>query len=193
MEDAHISDISIGPNGTLHLFGVFDGHGGKEFSQFVKVHFTEELLANKSLASGDIKTALIENFLRMDELAQETAGKVELKKYAKLSKEEDDKQTKNEKNKQMEIFKQLFDRKAQEDCDISKMTGCTACVCAIDQENKLIYVANSGDSRAVLCKKGVAYPMSIDHKPELDTEKNRIYKAGGSVVDGRVQGKNKIK
>jgi protein phosphatase 1G len=30
--------------------------------------------------------------------------------------------------------------------------------------------------------------MSIDHKPDLDTEKNRIYKADGWVSEGRVKG-----
>ena len=30
--------------------------------------------------------------------------------------------------------------------------------------------------------------MSIDHKPDLDIEKNRIYKAEGWINDGRVKG-----
>lgn len=68
------------------------------------------------------------------------------------------------------------------------MTGCTAHVCAIDEANKKIYFANAGDSRGVLCKNGIAYPMSIDHKPDLDIEKNRIYKADGWVSEGRVKG-----
>jgi protein phosphatase 1G len=29
MEDSHISDLNKGPNGNIHVFGVFDGHGGK--------------------------------------------------------------------------------------------------------------------------------------------------------------------
>jgi serine/threonine protein phosphatase PrpC len=28
MEDSHITEISKGAQGTLHVFGVFDGHGG---------------------------------------------------------------------------------------------------------------------------------------------------------------------
>ena len=28
MEDSHISDMGVGPNSNIHVFGVFDGHGG---------------------------------------------------------------------------------------------------------------------------------------------------------------------
>jgi serine/threonine protein phosphatase PrpC len=29
MEDSHISDMGLGPQNNIHIFGVFDGHGGK--------------------------------------------------------------------------------------------------------------------------------------------------------------------
>ena len=135
-----------------------------------------------------MQNALIENFLRIDELLVEPSGKQELKKFAKISKEKEELQSAKEKNKQADLFKQLFDPKGQEDCDIAMMTGCTAHVCIIDDNQKKIYFANSGDSRGVLCRNGVAYAMSEDHKPDLDTEKSRIYKADGWVSDGRVKG-----
>ena len=121
----------------------------------------------------------------------QTDGKIEHNNENKKSKEDDERQSRNDtKNKQTESFKQMFDTKAQEDCDISMFTGCTACVVLI--EGTKIYCANAGDSRAVLCKKGVAIPLSIDHKPDLDTEKNRIYKADGWVAEGRVKGINQL-
>ena len=135
-----------------------------------------------------MQNALIENFLRIDEMLVEPSGKIELKKFAKASKEKEEMQNQKEKNKQVDMFKQLFDPKGQEDCDIAMMTGCTAHVCIIDENQKKIYFANSGDSRGVLCRNGVAYAMSEDHKPDLDTEKARIYKADGWVSDGRVKG-----
>ena len=46
MEDAHISDINIEPD--VHLFAVFDGHGGSEVAIFAEKHFREELMKNKN-------------------------------------------------------------------------------------------------------------------------------------------------
>jgi protein phosphatase 1G len=190
MEDSHISDLNVS-NGT-HVFGVFDGHGGREVAIWIKKHFTKELQSLKTFQSGNLKAALVENFLRMDQIMVEPNNKSELKVEARKSKEDDEKinriQEKSEKNRQMDLFKQMMDPKGQEDCDIAMYTGCTACVVAIDEINGSVVCANAGDSRAILCKKGVAYPMSIDHKPDLDTEKNRIYKADGWVSEGRVKG-----
>jgi len=110
----------------------------------------------------------------------------------KKSKEDDERisrgQESNEKSRQMELFKQMMDPKGQEDCDIAMFTGCTACTVAIDEINEKIICANAGDSRAILIKKGIAIPLSNDHKPDLDSEKTRIYKADGWVSDGRVKG-----
>jgi len=51
-----------------------------------------------------------------------------------------------------------------------------------------IYCANAGDSRCVLSYDGKTIEMSVDHKPELTTEKARIEKAGGFVEENRVKG-----
>jgi len=39
MEDAHISKFNVTKN--VHVFGVFDGHGGREVAKFVEKHFIE--------------------------------------------------------------------------------------------------------------------------------------------------------
>lgn len=66
--------------------------------------------------------------------------------------------------------------------------GCTANVVIVDEEKKKIFVANAGDSRAVLGKKGEAVPLSFDHKPENEIEIERIEKAGSTITEGRVDG-----
>jgi protein phosphatase 1G len=192
MEDAHIAYLNMGSNKTTHVFGVYDGHGGKEVSQFVKAHFCAELVANKGF-NNNLKGALVDTFFKMDELMLEQNGKIELRKYAKLSKEEDDlidQREKGNKNSQMSFLDNMSSRDSNE--NIAMITGCTSCVVVIDEKNKKIYCANAGDSRAVICRKGVAYAMSVDHKPELDVEKNRIYKAEGWVTEGRIKGKENI-
>jgi len=74
--------------------------------------------------------------------------------------------------------------------DIAFNAGCTACS-AIITPNEII-VGNAGDSRCVLAvKKGSIYQaidLSVDHKPDLPEEKQRIQKAGGFVEDNRVNG-----
>merc|ERR1711924_228583 len=45
-----------------------------------------------------------------------------------------------------------------------------------------ILCANCGDSRAVLCRGGLAVDLSGDHKPNDPQERSRIEAAGGAVV-----------
>eukprot|EP00929_Paragymnodinium_shiwhaense_P041287 TRINITY_DN21466_c0_g1_i1.p1 TRINITY_DN21466_c0_g1~~TRINITY_DN21466_c0_g1_i1.p1 ORF type:complete len:435 (+),score=106.39 TRINITY_DN21466_c0_g1_i1:140-1444(+) len=64
----------------------------------------------------------------------------------------------------------------------AKNVGCTAVSILLTPGSELI-CANAGDSRAVLCRKGKALPLSQDHKPNSRGEKMRIEAAGGSVVE----------
>ncbi len=122
-EDAHIAAVSQGDKKDIDVFGVFDGHGGKEISQFVSNHFTEELIINKNVSS-DMSLALKETFIKMDEIMQNPEGIEEIKKYAKLSKEQDDIQSKNEpQNSQMALFSQFMVQKDPEANDIYMRTG----------------------------------------------------------------------
>ena len=58
--------------------------------------------------------------------------------------------------------------------------GSTAVVAIVS--DKRLCVANCGDSRAVICSAGKATPLSVDHKPDRDEEKNRIESLGGMVT-----------
>ena len=179
MEDSHINDLSIG-NSTNHVFGVFDGHGGKEVAQWVKKKFTEELIKNSNYKQGNYGKALYENFLRMDILMKQSLGNQELKEEAKKAKIEDDIQSKGQEKSKNDMIKNMFDPKSQDDCDVAMFTGCTATVCLINEKQAVF--ANAGDSRIIICKNGVAYAMTIDHKPDSDEEKNRIYSSSSRGI-----------
>ena len=69
---------------------------------------------------------------------------------------------------------------------IEKSGGTTA-VCAFVSPTQ-VYIANCGDSRAVLCRQGSPVFATQDHKPVLPEEKERIHNAGGSVMIKRVNG-----
>ena len=65
--------------------------------------------------------------------------------------------------------------------------GATAIVAVLVEHT--LTVANAGDSRAVLCRDGTAFPLSYDHKPMSEIEHTRIQEAGGFVNQfGRVNG-----
>ncbi|KAL0393995.1 UNVERIFIED_CONTAM: putative protein phosphatase 2C 22 [Sesamum latifolium] len=51
-----------------------------------------------------------------------------------------------------------------------------------------LVVANAGDCRAVLCRRGKAIEMSRDHKPVCLRERRRIEASGGYVYDGYLNG-----
>ncbi|KAL1308131.1 hypothetical protein HN51_050062 [Arachis hypogaea] len=69
-------------------------------------------------------------------------------------------------------------------CELQKphcdAVGSTAVVAVVTPEK--IIVSNCGDSRAVLCRNGVAIPLSSDHKPDRPDELLRVQNAGGRVI-----------
>jgi protein phosphatase PTC1 len=53
---------------------------------------------------------------------------------------------------------------------------------------RVLYVANAGDARGVLCRKGRALRLTYDHKGTDKQEAKRILDSGGFVMSGRVNG-----
>ncbi|CAK7324144.1 unnamed protein product [Dovyalis caffra] len=72
-------------------------------------------------------------------------------------------------------------RKMDEEVMKDKMVGSTAVVAVVGKEE--LVVANCGDSRAVICRGGVAVPLSVDHKPDRPDELERVEAAGGRVIN----------
>ena len=141
------------------LAAVFDGHGGKDISAFAAKTFSQELRTNSHYSVGNFSEALKGTFLRIDQLLRTPQVKSELARTSTDSNDGD---------------------------YIIKNSGCTAVVSLVTGDT--IYVANAGDSRCVLGVNGKAVQMSFDHKPDLPTELQRITRAGGAVVEGRVLG-----
>eukprot|EP00916_Digyalum_oweni_P026462 GHVL01043475.1.p1 GENE.GHVL01043475.1~~GHVL01043475.1.p1 ORF type:complete len:369 (+),score=51.91 GHVL01043475.1:22-1128(+) len=61
-------------------------------------------------------------------------------------------------------------------------TAISLILCGQNPFSATVYCANAGDSRAVLCRGGVAMRLSEDHKPSRKDEQKRIKAAGGYVV-----------
>ena len=90
-----------------------------------------------------------------------------------------------------ENFKELFrtiDNKIK-DLNLLNM-GSTCCMIYITQENnkKILYSANIGDTRSVLLSNNDYKRLSYDHRATDSNEYSRIIKNGGIVFAGRVYG-----
>ncbi|CAL9039143.1 unnamed protein product [Musa banksii] len=80
----------------------------------------------------------------------------------------------------------LADVAMAEDCTVSSSSGTTALTALVF--GRLLLVANAGDCRAVLCRKGKAVEMSQDHKPIHASERQRVEQCGAFVYDGYLNG-----
>ncbi|XP_075488606.1 putative protein phosphatase 2C 60 isoform X2 [Primulina tabacum] len=188
MEDAHAAFPDL--DTSTSFFGVYDGHGGKVVAKFCAKYLHRQVLKQEAYLAGDIGTSVQKSFFRMDEMMRGQKGWREL---AVLG----DKMNKftgmiegliwsprgSEKNDQIDDW--AFEEGPHSDF-AGPTSGSTACV-AIIRENQLV-VANAGDSRCVISRNGQAYNLSRDHKPDLEVERDRIFKAGGFIHAGRVNG-----
>lgn len=74
MEDSHIQELDIVPG--VHLFGVFDGHGGSEVALYVQSVFKDFLVRQKSFQEKNYKKALIDCFQEIDDHILRDKGKI---------------------------------------------------------------------------------------------------------------------
>jgi hypothetical protein len=80
-----------------------------------------------------------------------------------------------------------FSKETDIDKLISFNMGTTANILFI--KSKVFFLANVGDSRAVLYKGGKAVRLNEEHKPTLVSEQSRISKAGFHIISNRIDGK----
>lgn len=218
MEDAH--DLQVGLKYGLHdwsFFGVFDGHAGKETSNYISRHLLDHILTDGSFAlntNSYKKTLDVPDGI--DKKLQDTT-QCELDSIHEMN------QAEKPKSEQGSIDSTSQDRptsliKDSDECepkfksypideqimmvrraiksgflridktmlaDKKDMSGSTA-ICAFISPTHL-FIANCGDSRAVLSDGKKPRFASIDHKPLNPTERRRIINAGGTATD-RVNG-----
>lgn len=170
-EDTHIARTDL-PDG-VSIFGVFDGHGGREVSIFVEEKFCAELVKLEEYKSKNYGDALKRCFILMDEILLTDAGKARIQEIHASSDNQD-------------VFSGgMMDQGSD---NAARFVGCTATVVLISPTH--IYCANAGDSRSVLARSvgQQCVPLSEDHKPDNKEESTRIHTAGGFVEENRVNG-----
>jgi serine/threonine protein phosphatase PrpC len=70
---------------------------------------------------------------------------------------------------------------------IASNMGTTANILLI--KNNYLYIANVGDSLAVLYKNGEAIKLNQEHKTSLESEYSRINKSGTKIINNRIDGR----
>ncbi|XP_012450275.1 probable protein phosphatase 2C 60 [Gossypium raimondii] len=188
MEDAHAAYPDL--DASTSFFGVYDGHGGKVVAKFCAKYLHQQVLKNEAYAAGDIGTSVQRAFFRMDEMMRGQRGWRELAilgdKFNKFSGMiEGLIWSPRSGNSNDQVDNWAFEEGPHSDFS-GPTSGSTACVAVL--RNNQLFVANAGDSRCVISRKGQAYNLSRDHKPDLEVEKERILKAGGFIHAGRVNG-----
>ena len=78
MEDAHIAKLDFRDN--QHLFGVFDGHGGKEVAIWVERNLINILTQDKKYKDGKYNDALYRSFIEVDKRLNAKEAKQEMLK-----------------------------------------------------------------------------------------------------------------
>ncbi|XP_069486626.1 protein phosphatase Mn(2+)-dependent 1K [Ambystoma mexicanum] len=75
-----------------------------------------------------------------------------------------------------------FARHLQLTVDATLLSSGTTATVALLRDGIELVVASVGDSRALLCRKGKAVKLTVDHTPERKEEKERIRSSGGFVA-----------
>ena len=126
----------------ISYFGIFDGHGGEECSEFLKNNYMNYLVENANFPF-DIKLSMIESFQKIEE--------------------------------------DFFKLKCKDNIDDSDKSGSCALVSVIF-DNK-VYIANIGDSRAIMSIGGgtKVRQLTADQKPDNIKEFERALKNGSKI------------
>ena len=249
------------------LFGVLDGHGGNQVSRFVAKFFLQVMKRLTSYKQEKYDQALIETYIKMDELlkidkinnllkfneieslTQQSILEVILAIENSSNSSSFDKGSSFEKScrsdspikdnstckeqrisnityynnweieadltkdlnskkrtrvnsqddpvvKDIKVFEydnvnsgnnQKEEKQISLDSLVAHNMGTTAIIVYI--RNKVLYIANVGDSRAVLYKGGKAIRLNQEHKPSLVSEQSRIKKSGFHLISNRIDGK----
>ncbi|KAF2313034.1 hypothetical protein GH714_008823 [Hevea brasiliensis] len=201
MEDSHAALPDL--DASTSFFGVYDGHGGKVVAKFCAKFLHQQVLRSEAYSAGDMELLCRKHFSvmhtrvlivyvpsRMDEMMRGQRGWRELavlgdkiNKFTGMIEGLIWSPRGSDSNDQPDNW--AFEEGPHSDFS-GPTSGSTACVAII--RNHQLVVANAGDSRCVISRKGQAYNLSRDHKPDLEAEKDRILKAGGFIHAGRVNG-----
>lgn len=167
MQDATLLKGNFNQHETEDLFCVFDGHGDQEPATYSAKNISSVFNEKLTLSDDKLSSADKDDDTGGDDSAVDDSDDEEYDNHIVTALCDSFIHL----NQQMKHFVQC---------------GTTAVVCYI--KDHILYTANVGDSRAILYRKGKAIRLTVDHKPDLTGETERIEQMGGSIKNNRVQG-----
>ncbi|KAF1395359.1 hypothetical protein PFLUV_G00010700 [Perca fluviatilis] len=145
---------------SLLYFAVFDGHGGPEAADFCEKYmekFIKDLVAEES----NLEVVLTKAFLEIDKA---------LARHLHFS------------PNGFEALDFPTDMTQALLVRVPGMNVGSTSTVALLRDGIELVVGSVGDSRAMLCRKGKALKLTVDHTPERRDEKERIKKSGGFIT-----------
>ncbi|GMH04097.1 hypothetical protein Nepgr_005936 [Nepenthes gracilis] len=152
---------------AVNFYGVYDGHGGCQVANYCRDRLHLALAEEIETLKREFQNGCIANNW------QEQWEKAFYRCFLKVDAEVGGSQQGN-----------MEGNGSVPETDLEPIApetvGSTAVVAVVCSSH--IIVANSGDSRAVLCRGKTPMPLSIDHKPNRKDEWERIEAADGKVI-----------
>ena len=186
MEDYAIDFLDTDEQKFMNIFGIFDGHGGREVPKYLSQHFFEYLNKNKNYSLEKYKEAFSETFFDLDKSFTTKEAQNELTKYSEEFKPDKKQELKeindlcspneklnDEELEQVMAFNEVFDPRNIENANIAEFTGATGMIIAVCYRD--ILIAYAGNSRClILDKDGNIINQTKDHTLKIESEKKRV-------------------
>ncbi|KAI0051824.1 protein serine/threonine phosphatase 2C [Auriscalpium vulgare] len=207
MEDAHSFVFDYAGLHGQGFFAVFDGHAGKEAADWCGNNFHkylhEALKANPEANIPDVYNQTFHNVDRsLSRIAEESGGKIHSGTTAVTAflriedreggqsfaasipqphaNESDEAESADASGANEEVVNDTASKGSPDSPPQAPPPGAPL--------RRMLYVANAGDARGVLCRGGKALRLTYDHKGTDKQEAKRITDSGGFVMSGRVNG-----
>lgn len=184
--------------GSLAYFAVYDGHNGDETAKFLHAELHHRIFTHPEFCSRPLATITHVCEVVDDEILEKQNRSVCTPKRKRT--DEDEEEDTGEELRHNVPKGAREESEAKRLCQPISFSGAAAVFTVVatrphvDEDghptpNRVLYVANVGDCRAVLCTTGgVAVDLTVDHKASQDAERMRIEASGGFVHNGRLDG-----
>ncbi|KAI0769457.1 protein serine/threonine phosphatase 2C [Trametes elegans] len=210
MEDAHSIVVPFGGIRGQGFFAIFDGHAGKQAAEWCGQNFAlcflNVLRKDKTAPIPDVLNQTFHDVdMDLSKLSEESDGKMHsgctaVTAFLRLEDENGGQSflppdfeplapsSSDALNDEGSGDSDSSKKRMSNDAPPAESPVSDKAVVPPPNVRRVLYCANAGDARGVLCRAGRAVRLTYDHKGSDKQEAKRIMDAGGFVMSGRVNG-----